>query len=267
MGSLMEGPLKRAAAANLKLNVRGRGQGASALAQLIAGGSITPDVFLPITASPMRTVFQVGKALSAEPIARTEMVIAYNPKSRFAARLDAAARGKEPWWKVLQEPGLRFGRSDPAADPQGRNIIFTMMLAAKLYGQPDLVDKVLGSTLNKQQISMEASLQSRMQSGELDAAAAYKIQPGPFNLPYIRLPAEINLSGEGVHGKNPEIHLLLGEKTYVPEPLIYYAAALSTARNAVGAAAFVHWLRGTEAQTLLRQGAYDPPGDASALRI
>ena len=266
MGSLMEGPLKRAAATDLKLETRGRGQGASALAQLIAGGSLTPDVFLPITASPMRTIFEAGKAVSAEPIARTEMVIAYSPKSRFASRLDAAARGSEPWWKVLQEPGLRFGRSDPTADPQGRNIIFTMMLAAKLYKQQDLVEKVLGNTINRQQINMEASLQARMQSGELDAASAYKIQPGPFNLPFIRLPSEINLSGEDVHAKNPDVQLAVGGKTYVPEPLIYYAAVLKEARNPEGAAAFVAWLKGNAAQQLMRQCAYDPPGSASVLR-
>ncbi len=265
MGSLMEGPLKKAAASNLKLELHGRGQGANALGQLIASGSITPDVFIPITEGPMRTVFAAGKSTAAQPIARTEMVIAYSPKSRFADRLDAAARGEKPWWKVLQEPGLRFGRSDPTADPQGRNIIFTMMLAAKLYRQSDLVKEVLGETSNSRQITMEASVQSRLQSGELDAASAYKIQPGPFHLPYIKLPAEINLSGADVHATNPEVRLDVGGKTYVPEPLIYYAAVMKEARNPLRAAAFVAWLEGGEAQTLLRQNAYDETGQASVL--
>ena len=266
MGSLMEGSLKQAAAASLKLELHGRGQGASALGQLIAGGSVTPDVFMPITASPMLTVFHAGKASFAEPIARTEMVIAYSPKSRFAPRLDAAARGQEPWWKVLEEPGLRFGRSDPAADPQGRNIIFTMMLAAKLYRQPDLVKRVLGETINPQQINMETSMQARLESGQIDAASAYRIQPGAFRLPYIPLPAEINLSGEQVHADNPEVSLSAGGRTYVPEPLLYYAAVLNEAHNHSDAIAFVRWLKGAEAQALFRQQSYDPPGTASALR-
>ena len=266
MGSVMEGTLRKTVAASLKLDLHGRGQGANALSQLIASGSITPDVFIPITESPMRTVFQARKASSAQPIARTEMVIAYSPKSHFASKLDAAARGEQSWWKVLQEPGFRFGRSDPAADPQGRNIIFTMMLAAKLYREPDLVKKVLGDIINKQQINMEASVQSRMQSGELDAASAYKIQPGPFHLPYIKLPAEINLGGVDVHATNPDIRLTLGDKTYVPEPLIYYAAVLTAARNPKAAAAFVAWLQGPEARTLLRQNSYEAVGPAQVLR-
>lgn len=265
MGSLMEGPLKSAAAQTLKIEMHGRAQGSSALAQLIVGGSIRPDVFIPITPGPMLTVLRAGKAGSAQPIAHTEMVIAYSPKSKFAAKLQAAAEGKARWWEVLQEPGLRFGRTDPATDPQGRNIIFTTMLAAKIYKQAGLAEKILGPTINEQQIFTEPTVQARLQSGELDAASAYKIQPGPFGLPYITLPAEINLSGQNVHNDHPEISLTLGGKTHLPEPLIYYAAALKDAPNAKGAAAFVDWLKGAEAQAIFRRYNYDPPGEASIL--
>jgi molybdate/tungstate transport system substrate-binding protein len=265
MGSLMDGPVKKSAAQTLKLDVHGRAQGANALAQLIVGGSISPDVFISVTPSPMLTVLRAGKATVAQPIAHTEMVIAYSPKSRFASRLDAAAKGNGNWWQILEEPGFRFGRSDPSADPQGRNIIFTMMLAAKQYHQPDLVEKVLGPAINPQQINMEASVQARLQSGELDAASAYRIQPGPFNLPYISLPKEINLSGESVHTDHPDVSLTVGGKTYFPEPLIYYAAVLKGAPNPKGAAAFLEWLTGSEAQAIFRQYQYDPAGNASAL--
>lgn len=266
MGSMMEGPIKSAVAAGLHLEMHGRAQGSSALAQLIVGGSIRPDVFIPVTPGPMQTVLKAGKALSAQAVAHTEMVIAYSPKSRFASRLDAAAKGKEDWWKVLQEPGLRFGRTDPLTDPQGRNIIFTMMLAAKTYRRPDLVEKVLGPVINEKQIFTEPSVQARLQSGELDAASAYKIQPGPFNIPWVPLPREVNLSGQNVHDEHPDITLAVGGKTYVPEPLIYYAAALKDAPNAKGAAAFAAWLRSDEALAIFARYHYDPPGDAAPLR-
>ena len=80
----------------------------------------------------MMTVLRAGKAESALPVAHTEMVIAYSSRSRLASNFEAAAKGKENWWEILQQPGLRFGRTDPVTDPQGRNIIFTMMLAAKI---------------------------------------------------------------------------------------------------------------------------------------
>jgi molybdate/tungstate transport system substrate-binding protein len=266
MSSMMEGPLKSTAAQSLKLEMRGRAQGSSALAQLIVGGNILPDVFLPVTPGPMLTVLRAGKAEIAYPIAHTEMVIAYSPKSRFASKLDAAAKGQVNWWQVLQEPGLRFGRTDPFGDPQGRNVIFTVMLAAKIYKQPDLVEKILGPTINEEQIFTEPTVQARLQSGELDAASAYKIQPGPFHLPYIALSKEVNLSGQTVHADHPEVALSLGAKTYYPEPLIYYAATLKDAPNRKGAAALLEWLKGEQAQAIFRSYAYDPPGDASPLR-
>jgi molybdate/tungstate transport system substrate-binding protein len=266
MGSLMEGPVKIAAAQTLKLDLHGRGHGSTALAQLIVGGNIHPDVFISVTPGPMLTILKAGKIDSALPIAHTEMVIAYSPKSKFAAKLQAAAEGKANWWEVFQEPGLRFGRTDPLTDPQGRNIIFTVMLAAKIYKQAGLVEKILGPAINEQQIFTEPTLQARLQSGELDAASAYKIQPAPFHLPYITLPKEINLSGQNVATDHPEISLTLGSKTWQPEPLIYYAAVLKNAFNAKGAAAFMEWLKGAEAQAIFRRFSYDPSGDASLLR-
>src|SRR5260370_32401961 len=149
MGSLMEGPVKSAVAQTLKIEMHGRAQGSNALAQLIVAGSIPSLFFLPVTPGPMLTVLRAGKAESATPIAHTEMVIAYSPKSRFAPKLEAANKGKGNWWEVLQEPGFRFGRTDPVGDPQVRNSIFTIMLAAKVYKQPDLVDKILGPTINE----------------------------------------------------------------------------------------------------------------------
>jgi len=265
MGALMEGPLKSSATQSLKLELHGRAQGSSALAQLIVGGSIRPDVFISITPGPMLTVLRAGKAAIAQPIAHTEMVIAYSPKSRFAAKLQAAAEGKARWWEVLQELGLRFGRTDPVTDPQGRNIIFTVMLAAKIYQQPSLVEKILGPAINPQQIFTEPTVQARLQSGELDAASAYKTQPGPFHLPYVALPREINLSGQNVHTDHPEISLTVNGKTYQPEPLIFYAAALNDAPDKKAAAAFVNWLRGAEAQAIFSRFNYDPPGTASGL--
>jgi molybdate/tungstate transport system substrate-binding protein len=215
----------------------------------------------------MLTVLRSGKASSAVPIAQTEMVIAYSPKSRFAPQWEAAAKGKADCWKILQEPGLRFGRTDPVTDPQGRNIIFTVMLAAKVHNQPDLVERILGQTINERQIFQEQTVEARLQSGELDAASAYKIQPGPFNLPYLTLPKEINLSAPNVHADHPDVTLSLGGKTYTPEPLIYYAAALKDAPNPAGAAAFVKWLTGDQGQAIFRRFFYDPPGDVATLHV
>lgn len=266
MASVMEGPLRRAAAAELGVDLQGHAQGASGLAQLIVNGSLRPDVFVSVTPSPMLTVLRAGMAAGAQPIARTEMVIAYSPRSRFRERFERAARGAaEAWWRILEEPGLRFGRTDPLTDPQGRSIIFVMQLAARLYRQPDLARRVLGADLNSEQIFSEPSVQARLQSGELDAASAYKIQPAAFKLPYLALPAAINLATDRLAAEYAQASLTLAGRTYHPEPLVYYAAALKGAPHAATASAFVKWLPGKSAQEIFRQLAYDPAGDARPL--
>jgi molybdate/tungstate transport system substrate-binding protein len=268
MGSLMEGPIKAAASQALGIEMHGRALGSDALAALIVGGSVPVDVFVPVTPRPMNTVLKAGKASVGTPIARTEMVIAYASKGQFAQQFADAVAGKPgamPWWKILQQPGLRFGRTDPVADPQGRNIIFTLQLAETYYKQPGLAQKVLGANINTAQIFSEPTVQARLQSGELDAASAYRVQPGPFNIPYVSLPDEINLGDQAMSDGYAKTSLVLGDKTYKPEPLVYYAAAIAGSAHPDQAAAFVDWLA-KGAQSIFRQNYYDAPTGASALR-
>lgn len=251
MTSVMEGPIRQTAQRDLGIAIQGRAQGASGLAQLIVSDSIRPDVFISVTPSPMDLVMKARKAAKSVPIARTEMVIAYSPIGRFAQNRN------QPWWQILQEPGLRFGRTDPSTDPQGRNIIFVMQLAARFYRQPDLARRILGPDVNAAQIFTEPSVQARLQSGQLDAASAYKIQPAAFGLPYVTLPEQINLGGSRP-GAYEAAFLTLNGKTYRPEPLVYYAAVLSGSSRSGAAARFVEWLQGESAQSVFRRHGYDP---------
>src|SRR5260221_14337485 len=120
MGSMMDGGVRPAIAKALGADLQGRAQGSTGLANLIVAGSIRPDMFISVTPGPMRTVLKAGKAESAVPIARTEMVIAYSPKSQYAAALSKSGDpGATPWWQILETPGFRFGRTDPNTNPQG----------------------------------------------------------------------------------------------------------------------------------------------------
>src|ERR1700682_4621756 len=124
MGSMMDGAMRPAIAQALGAELQGRAQGSTGLANLIVAGSIRPDVFISVTPGPMRNVLKAGKAKSATPIARTEMVIAYSPKSQFVSDFTKSNQtGAKPWWQILETPGFRFGRTDPNTDPQGLNII------------------------------------------------------------------------------------------------------------------------------------------------
>jgi molybdate/tungstate transport system substrate-binding protein len=266
MGSMIDGAIRPAVAQALGAELQGRAQGSTGLAMMIVAGSIRPDVFISITPGPMRTVIAAGKAARAIPIARTEMVIAYSPRSQFAAELAKAGEpGVKPWWQILEAPGVRFGRTDPNTDPQGLNIIFTMQLATDYYHQPDLAEKILGSQINPQQIFLEPQLMARLQAGQLDASAAYRTQPDSFRLPFVTLPREINLGDAAMESAYKKATVTLNGKTLHPAPLVFYAAVMKDAPQPDLAARFVTWLQGSAAREIFAKYHYDDAGDAQRL--
>jgi molybdate/tungstate transport system substrate-binding protein len=266
MGSMMDGGVKPAIAKSLGAELQGRAQGSTALANLIIAGSIRPDVFISVTPEPMRTVLKAGKAQKAIPIARTEMVIAYSPKSQFASDLAKVNQtGAKPWWQILETPGFRFGRTDPTTDPQGQNILFTLQLAATFYHQADLVEKIAGPQINTQQIFQEPEVMGRLQAGQLDASSAYKTQPGSLDLPYVSLPKEINLGDASLEDEYRHATITLNGKTLHPAPLVFYVAVLNDAPQPTLANRFIAWLQTPEAREIFSHYHYDPPGDATPL--
>jgi len=263
MGAVMDRGLGPRFALSAHLDYQGIGAGAYGLARLIAAGRLQADLFISITPGPIRILQRAGIVARAVPIARTQMVIAYSPKSRFAAQFRSAARGGTAWWRVLETPGLRFGRTDPATDPQGQSIIFTMLLAQQYYHQPDLSKRVLGTERNPAQIFTEASLLSRLESGEIDAASGYESAVRSLHLPYIVLPPQIDLGDPAyaraydratirstVHGTSRTLH---------PQPLVFYAAVLKNAADPKAARAFVAFVLSPEGQKLLRTFGYQRP--------
>jgi len=268
MGVVMDKALGPAFAKAQQVNYQGQGQGAYGMANLLASKKVVADVFVSVTPGPIAVLQKAGLVEKAEPVASTSMVIAYNPKGKYAQAFDAIREGKasaQPWWKVLQTPSLRFGRTDPATDPQGQNIIFTMMLASRYYQQPQLTKNVLGDTQNPQQVFAEGGLLSRLEAGQVDAASGYESATRSAKLPYITLPDEINLS-------NPELDKTWyskvsfaitdakgQQKTLHPQPLVFYAAVLKNAPHPELAQKFVKFMQSEEGQTLFKQNGYGQP--------
>ena len=265
MGTVMDKGLGPAFDSIHGTTFQGIGQGAYGLARQLAAKQQRADVFVSITAGPIRILQQAGLLGQALPVASTQMVIAYSPRSRFAAELAIASRGGKPWYEVLQMPGLRFGRTDPATDPQGRNIVFTMLLAQRYYGRPGLAEKILGPVRNPTQIFVEPSLLSRLESGQIDASSGYLSAAVSHHLPYIRLPAQINLSNPAMvadwYGKTHfDITLPNGKTdTLATQPLVFYAGVLKNAAHPRQAVQFIAFLRSAQGQKLLADYGYSPP--------
>ncbi len=178
----------------------GRGDSSGALEADIASNSITPNVFEAVGGDNI-TPLEPKYTKWFIPYAGTQMVVAYNPKSKYASDFKAYADGSKPLkslFTLMQTPGFKLGRTDPNIDPQGRDFIYMLELAQMYYHLPkDTVSKILGTTdtgtANSSQIFAESSLDATLQSGQLDASSAFITQAVELHLPYIKLPAAINL--------------------------------------------------------------------------
>jgi molybdate/tungstate transport system substrate-binding protein len=264
MGVMMDKGLGPAFQARTGAQYQGIGQASLGLAHLLAAKSLLADVFVPVSPAPMKLVETAGlvPAGAAVPVASTQIVLAYSPKSKFAAAL-ARAQG-DGWLKILQDPALRFGRTDPDTDPQGQYVLYALQLAELYYRQPGVAGKIAGGDENTAQIFAEPSLLARLQDGQIDATLGYRSAVVSQKLPYITLPAEINFSDPS-KAKDWYARATLTitakgvTKTVHPGLLVFYAAALNNAPDAALAAAFIDFLTGAQAQAIFADYGYGPP--------
>jgi molybdate/tungstate transport system substrate-binding protein len=179
----------------------GHGDSSGALEADIAAKELTPNVFESVggdNITPLEPAFTKWYI----PYAGTQMVVAYNPNSKYASQFKAYADGSKPLkglFTLLETKGLKLGRTDPNIDPQGRDFIFMLELAQMYYHLPkDTVSKILGTsdygTANSSQIFAESSLDATLQSGQLDASSAFITQAVELHLDYIKLPPQISLA-------------------------------------------------------------------------
>lgn len=175
----------------------GRGGGSWALAHEIQGGVIQADVFESLGTGPIAALAP-KQASWAIGFASSPLVVAYNPKSRFAAQFKAIAQGAKPMrdlFTLLATPGLRLGRTNPATDPQGQTFYLMVELAQRIYHLPaGTAQRILGAWNNPQEVFSEEGLPTQLQAGGLDAASAFLPQAQQLKLSYIVLPAQLDFA-------------------------------------------------------------------------
>jgi len=177
----------------------GQGAASGTLESEIASGEIHPNVFESVGGDNVTPLFPKFTKWYVQ-YAGTSMVVAYNPQSKYASQFKAFADGSKPLkdlFTLMETPGFKLGRTDPASDPQGRDFIYTLELAQSYYHLPsDTVTKILGGSTGSStssQIYAESALDSTLQSGQLDASSAFVTQAIELHLDYIPLPTAINL--------------------------------------------------------------------------
>ena len=229
--NLMERSVGPAFEKTTGLQFRGYAAGSNKIANEIKGKLRRGDVF--ISASPKVNQSLIG-ADNGDHVswyvnfAESPLMIGYNPKSRFAADFKT-----KRWDQVLQEPGIRIGRTDPKLDPKGAFTVEMMTRAADLYHQPDLVEKTLGAPDNPEQVLPEETLVGRLQSGQLDAGFFYSTETSDLKIPAFQPAPELKAKAS------------------------YTLTILNDAPNSAGAARFVDFLLSAEGRALLKQHGVD----------
>jgi molybdate/tungstate transport system substrate-binding protein len=250
----------------------GEGRGSVQIANMIIDGQRKPDVFVSAGTIPiMKLMNNVGsnqqqQELHQPPLAQwlvkfasAEMVIAYSPISHFHLDLDKAKTGRIHWYQVLSQPGFKFGRTDPELDPKGYYIIMTAKLANVYYNNQNIKQRILGQDRNPKQVFPEETLTTTLETGQLDAIAAYKHEAIVKGLLYITLPSQINLGNPTFSDfyKKASYTSSTG-KTVYGEP-IYFSVTIpeATVSNLAGAVSFVMFLVSSDGQHILQSQGLD----------
>ncbi len=150
--------------------------------------------------------------------ATNRMVLAYSPHSRYAPLFASG-----DWIRALTTPGVQFGLADPRFDATGYRALMVLQLAQRHYHDdhlfadltvgrfsppvtvsrsggrdlidvPELLDAVSGSGLVVRGASIE--LVALLEAGDLDCAFEYESVARQHHLPFVALPAQIDLGSQ-----------------------------------------------------------------------
>ncbi len=238
----------------------GEGKGSGQLVNEIKGKLRLPDIF--ISADPSINSQLMGSANGNYvswyiSFASTPLVIGYNPQSSFAADLAAAAKGTKNWYDVLQEHGLRLGRTDPELDPKGYKTIMAMELAQAAINEPNFEQTILGPSENPAQIFPEEQLIARLTSGQLDAGFFYRSEATDAHIAYISLPSQIDLSDPAQASTYAQATYTTAKgKVLKGSPTVFTLTIVSTSKNPAGADAFVKYFLSSTTQNILQQHGF-----------
>jgi molybdate/tungstate transport system substrate-binding protein len=181
-----------------------------------------------------------------------QITFAYTSHSKGASGLTAAN-----WYKVLAQPGVHIGRSNPAADPSGYQTLQMLQLANSYYKDPGLSASVLKNSPAASVAETETSLISALQSGQIDYLAIYKSTAQEQHLKYIALPPQINLSDPAMAAAYGKVSIHAGTLgTLTAKPIIYGLTIPASAPNAALGEEFISFVISPQGQAIMRSNGF-----------
>lgn len=155
------------------------------------------------------------------------LVVGYSPSSTFAGQFKSSK-----WYEVLQQPGIKIGRTDPATDPKGSLTETLLAKEGEALSQPNLASTLLGPVENPAQVFPEQTLVARLQAGQLDVGFFYTNEAVLAHIPYVSTGLDLGAS--------------------------FTISILSSAADKAQAVAFVNFIYSSAGQSLLKQVGVTP---------
>jgi molybdate/tungstate transport system substrate-binding protein len=181
-----------------------------------------------------------------------QITFAYTSHSKGAGQLTPAN-----WYKILAGPGVHIGRSNPAADPSGFQILQMLQLANGYYHDPGLSASVLKNSPDSSVAETETSLLGALQSGQIDYLAIYRSSALESHLKYIALPPQINLSDPALAADYAKVTIHAGSLgALTAKPIIYGLTIPSNAPDAALGQKFVAFVLSPAGQAIMRSNGF-----------
>ncbi len=184
----------------------------------------------------------------------------YTPKSKGAKEINA-----DNWWKILSEPGVQIGRSNPNTDPSGYQTLQMLDLAGRYYKQPDLEAKVLANSPESNMRDTETDLISALQLGQIDYLAIYRSDAVQHHMESIDLPPQINLSDPKFDADYAKASAKTKNGELSGRPIIYAVTIPTTAPHPKLAQEFIAYLLGPAGQKVIAANGFIPLKQAYAM--
>ncbi|MGB4204054.1 MAG: extracellular solute-binding protein [Bacteroidales bacterium] len=191
--------------------------------------------------------------------ARSELSVVYSDKSIYSDRINAGN-----WFEILQQPEVRFGRSDPNSDPCGYRTLLMWQLAEEYYNIEGFYQRMLEKDTRFIR-PKEVDLLALLETNTIDYIFLYRSVAEQHGLKYVILPDSINLGNPelGTHYKHVNVELRgasPSEKIVMyGEPMIYAVTIPSAAPNPEIAETFLAFLLNPEKGLEIMKKNGQPP--------
>jgi molybdate/tungstate transport system substrate-binding protein len=180
-----------------------------------------------------------------------QITFAYTDHSKGAQQLTPSN-----WYRVLAQPGVQIGRSNPAADPSGYQTLQMLKLAQGYYHDPSLSASVLKNSPSSAVAETETSLIAALQSGQLDYLAIYRSDALQNHFKYIDLPSQISLSDPALAKTYAKVSAPGATGIATGKPIIYGLTVPTNAPHPTLGEEFVKFVISPSGQAIMRANGF-----------